>query len=225
MSSLKLKLLINHQKDSLVITSPFSEEEFDNLSSDTLLTLHIGKKRIALANEEYGFGLLQDLNSLIKRAIQGKLELDESIQDNLGHMWHQWYYNKFFGKKRPDFKYQLFSNGSKSWVGMRYYLCCSNNKDNQQWMTFIYSKHGSIFLEVVPQYQWLHDQPPANCSYETYDEFLENYKSLEVVTIDSNNLIMWRQQVLHLLDSYVQNSGFDDRYNVGEADRSDDGEA
>lgn len=220
MTTSRIQLPINTKGDNIEIVIPRPLEGFSYLRGGLSLVLHYDGKEIILAADNIGFEILQDFCHLIKAMVQGELELAPSITRNIGYMWHEWELNERFSIAKPILECSE-NCGIEWWVGMDYLFFCNGSESVEQWMTFVYSKQGKYFLEVVPKYE----ESAPGASVDSYKAFLSNYSSMVLIEIDPNNLQEWAFKLQSLLDIYVKNSGFTDRYNVDDIDRPADGQA
>lgn len=116
---------------------------------------------------------IQSFINLLKCSIDGCLNLHDSIQNDIGLQWNDYCQkmenkNLFFVQKTP-FSY---------WIGHSYLLWLLPSDSEKQLATWLYTKNGSIYLEITPQYHWHFVDGSNEQSYESYLSFRENYKTI-----------------------------------------------
>lgn len=141
------------------------------------------------------YSLRKFINSL-KDAINTQLQLHESIQQNIGFLWHN-YLHSDGGSKFVEIEYE----GQTFWIGERY-LLWTTKKIN----TWLYNKNEKIILELTPSYPWhFADPEDVGTEYFTFAHFINEYKSILIVEIDKCIAINWLAQAEELLELSIKN--------------------
>ncbi len=113
--------------------------------------------------------ILNQFAKNLGNALDNKLQLHESITQNLGFMINEYYH-------------QIFSPNSESsyWVGLNYEIWSTMGDANTYTTTWLYNDDkGDIILEITPLYTWsFQENEIENPMFTTYDEFIKNYKPI-----------------------------------------------
>lgn len=69
--------------------------------------------------------------------------------------------------------------------------------------TLIYKSNNTIYLEIVPTYPWVYEEPKPGDKYISFDEFMKTYKPYAVEIISPETAQIWLnkcQEILDLID-------------------------
>lgn len=132
---------------------------------------------------------LSVLQRLLKKAINGELELHSSIVDKgIGFLSNENFQNS------TDLV-MLKGKEGEHWVGDKYLLW-----DSMRYQTWIYNINNEIVIEITPTYRWHFDEPnEENDEYITYEEFCKNYKTCFTKTISKSIAECWINQCQNIL--------------------------
>jgi hypothetical protein len=134
----------------------------------------------------------------LKKAIKNDLQLDISLNQNLGIMLNQYYQDK-----PSDFVQvsSIYHEGTH-WIGLNYHLFSSFGDAKPQVSTWLYNDdNGDIILEVTKDYPWhfvFDEKDYDDLEYITYDEFMKDYKPLIQRVIPREVAIMWVEQLMEV---------------------------
>lgn len=139
--------------------------------------------------------LVRQFKGMLLWALNNELQLDESIQENLGYMWNRLLHGDSGFKYKDEF-----------WVGLNYSLWETPGNVNPVLTTWIYNDiKGNIILEIAPDYRWHHMDPKPGEKFISYEEFMKNYKPYIVRIIPKNVATRWLAQAEHLLQTIEEN--------------------
>ncbi|MBP6869623.1 hypothetical protein KBC04_01970 [Candidatus Babeliales bacterium] len=178
-----------------------SEEEFHFAKIDffcSKVTVYfVSHNNEFIIGQESAVEIFQSFIGNLKKTINNNLQLDKSIIKNLGLMENQYWNESQFQKK--EFIMVNSSDGSsKYWIGSRYEIWNFNGKGSQSINVWLYNDdNGNIIFEVTPLYQWsfLPDEP-ENPDFQTYEEFMKDYKPLITRVIPRQVAIEWLGQAM-----------------------------
>ncbi len=147
------------------------------------------KIKYILSQKDFLGPKIEPLCWFFTSAKDGKLELSESINDDLGYLYNQKIYNESISsKENPDRR-------------IHYFLMFNGN----QYKTWFYTKKGSIFLQITPTYKWHFSDPKENEIFTPYEEFIKNYKSCLTIEIKKEVLSEWIKQSNEIMDMVLKN--------------------
>ncbi len=109
----RITFIIN-RLEGIEITLPCEEKDLYRYDEVTVV-FHGQDKEFVLYIRDFIIEAITTLNIMLKRALQGRLELHGSIQENIGYLWNEHLQNK------RDLPYDMLE-GRKYWVGLRYSL-------------------------------------------------------------------------------------------------------
>lgn len=131
---------------------------------------------------------------LLRKALSGTLQLDASIQKNIGYL-----YNQDLHEERGDLKYEDFG-ALAFWVGQSYQLWA------YQSASWLYNdKNGDIVFEITP----LYIPKKQNFDVQEYQDFLKNYAPILIKIISkatAQELLHKAELILHKIEDSI-NSG------------------
>jgi hypothetical protein len=135
--------------------------------------------------------------SNLKKNINNKLQLHESINQNLGFMENKYCHE--LPHQNPEFiMVPTSDNSSKYWVGANYKIWSTYNTTKPMLAAWLYNDHdGQIILEVTPLYKWsFFPDNLEDPEFITYEEFMKDYKPLIHRVITLKVAIAWLDQAM-----------------------------
>ena len=143
---------------------------------------------------------------VLKYTIDNKLQLHESLTQNLGLMYNEYFHDLPY--KNPKFIMMSRSDGSsRYWVGYNYKIWETSNDANPYVTTWLYNDYeGNIIFEVTPFYKWsMQEREPEDLDFITYDGFIKNYKPLIHRVIPRDVAIEWLGQAMKIYRGFFKN--------------------
>lgn len=137
---------------------------------------------------------IEKLNTLLTKALHNKLQLHESIQQDIGYLWNE------LLQDRLKLLARVNQEGGNRWIGTCYLLWEIKGLD-----TWLYNKDEKIFMELAPVYKWHFDDPETGEDYITYDEFIKDYKPYLIVEIDKKVAQQWLAKTEELMQIIQDN--------------------
>lgn len=127
------------------------------------------------------------LRVVLEKALQNRLQLHDSIKEDIGFMYNQ--YNYIFWSRgiiRPEgFVYET-KEKSSWWVGEKYKLWLNN------YASWIYNNvDGEIVFEITPFYPYLHGKRKQVENYISYKKWIKNYKPYLIKKITKEVAQKW----------------------------------
>ncbi|MBP6869899.1 hypothetical protein KBC04_03390 [Candidatus Babeliales bacterium] len=155
----------------------------------------IDKQRQINIGEQSIGEIFEPLITCLKKAINKNLRLHESLTQNLGFMQNQYYQNK------ADFFRVAASNDMSSyWVGFDYEICSVSAEAKSYFSAWLYNDiDGKIIFEVTKDYPWHFMELEDNSEdpdFQTYEEFMKDYKPLITRVIPRQVAIEWLNQAM-----------------------------
>lgn len=106
------------------------------------------------------------------------------FSSNLGYDWNHAYHhycnNDNTALDKTFFKYMFFST--------------------YETITWFYTKNSSFIIEITPCYKWSDCTPTKNEQFETFEEFMKNYKPIAIHEISKKTAQEWLKQAQDYLD-------------------------
>jgi len=157
------------------------------------LTITLNEE-LVLADSNPAESVLSNLKNLLKEVFANRLELDETIGDDIGYLF------SLDMHKDIDHRLKYEASGSYSeWIGRKYLLGWGENS-----ISWLYTVNDCIYLEVTPFYECNHDEDESedkkNCIQ--HQEFIKNYKSIARYKIpreDAQQLLRATQGLIDLI--------------------------
>ncbi|AXK60695.1 hypothetical protein [Candidatus Chromulinivorax destructor] len=139
----------------------------------------------------------------LKKAIEGKLQLHESISQNLGLMQ-----NRYYQDKTGFFKVPASNNSSSYWVGLDYQICTTFGDANPLVSAWMYNdNYNNIIFEFTKDYPWHFlalDDKPSESEFIPFDEFIKDFKPLVRRIIPHCIALEWLNQALKFHRSFYE---------------------
>jgi hypothetical protein len=176
-------------------------KEIDYCCSPTKVYF-VNQQELRICQESIGI-VFEGWIARLKKAIDNKLLLHESLTEDLGIIWNykscQIPYN-FFMMPTQDGK-NLY------WVGSNYKIGGTFYDTDYEVTTWLYNDEAyNIVLEVTPFYKWSLDEPEIDDpDFITYDEFMKNYKPLIHRVIPHQIAVQWLEQLMQVYRSFFTN--------------------
>ncbi len=154
----------------------------------------INEQQICIGQGSAG-EIFEHFITCLKKAVDKKLHLHESLTQNLGFMQNQYYQDKtgFIQVSTPN-------DSSPYWVGFDYEIFSAYGESNPHVSTWLYNNlNGNIILEVAKDYPWhfiMLEGDPEDPEFITYDEFMKDYKPLIHRVIPRDVAITWLDQAM-----------------------------
>lgn len=203
-----LKFFIDQQEYfEIVLDCPKNIIHSCNFS---LLSLMIDNRSVII-----GKSIIDDYVQVLKKqlllALANKLQLDASIQQDIGLYW-----NQELNEEDPSSILNYGINGN-SWVGNKYFLWgTDSSKKYEQFGTWLYNNaQGDIIFEVTPVYPETFIDPMNIDEIQDYEQWMQNeYKPFLVRIIPKNIAMQWLEQIELILQKI--------RLNVAEIKTNDE---
>ena len=173
----------------IVITLPVTLDTVFRYD-EVFITFHDhDKAKYTLFRSDFIIYALRVLYCSLESLLEGKRKLHESITKDIGYYWNKelWGNDKHLIQKKNR-------DGKLYWVGWDY--CWWSGFGIESWL---YEKDNKIYLQVTPTYQWPSREQKKQ-GYQTYREFLKNYKPYVVTTIDWQVAQDWYKKAGELLE-------------------------
>lgn len=178
---------------SIKIYLPCKKEE---LKWFTEISIKYQKKdiEIDIYYNDFVCEAMETLLNLLDKAIEGKLEIEkEFVEKGIG-----FYYNIYTNKLRtsgnldvedPAGKFSMWSTPTHIGFG-----------------TYMYNKKNEIYIEISPYYKWHTGCPEDETeSYVTFEQFLSGYKAVDIMKIDKDTAVLWKNECQEILDIAARN--------------------
>ncbi len=156
----------------------------------------VNEQRLRIGQQSTGV-FFEALIRILKQVIDIKLKLHESLTQDLGFMYNDYFHD--LPNKKPKFIMVLASDSSSSyWVGANYKIWNTNKDANPYVTTWMYNDHeGNIIFEVTKFYKWsMQEDDLDDPEFETFDEFMKDYKPLIHRVIPRDAAIAWLDQAM-----------------------------
>ncbi|HJZ23671.1 MAG TPA: hypothetical protein VJ201_04395 [Candidatus Babeliales bacterium] len=140
-----------------------------------------------------------DLVELLNQSLNNKLRLDQSINQDIGYLVHEYHIDE------TKVTQYTFPSGVISWVGYKYKLW-EAHEDNLCLMSWIYNKpDGSIIFEVTPFYPYMYCEPEEEPNYIPYEEWIKTYKPYLIAMLSKEKALQWLEQAQHIIRIIEEN--------------------
>jgi len=184
--------------ESIEIT-PSNKIDFENMYLCTNLEILLkSKDQLLIGKESLGESFRSFISHLTK-AINCELQLHESLTENLGFI-----YNEYFDDV-PKSMMEVDANDSKSsWVIYNYQMWSAIDDANFRTATWLYNDHnGNIILTVTKTYPWFYikDGDVERPDFIYYEDFIRDYKPLFTHIIPKERAMQWLDQANLILNS------------------------
>jgi hypothetical protein len=176
------------------IISIESDFKIDELYSCDDITIKLNNNKIYILECDCLRYSLLGLRSMLCEAFENKLQLHESINQDIGILWNKEFQNK------TELIYEE-CEGQEFWVGRVFLLWSTPGDIKPSLTTWLYNdKDRNIIFEVTPTYYWNFIDPLSDeQDYITYEEFIKNYKPLLIEKISKEAAKEWILKIDELL--------------------------
>ena len=187
----RIKLMLNNNIfiEALI---PCKEQEIEGCE-ETTIVLYLNQERYTISKYNCIGLAMEVLNNLLKRALDGRLHLHQSITKDIGYMTNEYF---------QDSTKELFilNDQEKSWIGLDHLVWSPRGTG-----TWLYTKDSTILLEVAPLYKWHYSDPKKGEDFITYEEFIKNYKPYFILKLNKDTAQQWLDKTEELLIIMKQN--------------------
>ncbi len=135
----------------------------------------------------------------LKKTIDNKLQLHQSITRNLGFMENEYCHD--LPQIKTEFLMIPSSSGESSyWIGSNYEIMKTYNTTKPISATWMYNDYaGNIIFEITPIYKWsFFPDDLQDPEFETYEEFMKDYKPLIHRVIPRDVAVQWLEQAMKI---------------------------
>ncbi len=139
----------------------------------------------------------------LKEAIINNLQLDKSIDQNLGHMYNQ-YSHEMPHQSSKFVMVPTSDNSSTYWVGSNYQIWSTYNTAKPMLNAWLYNNQdGEIIFEITPTYKWsFFPDDLSDPNFITYDEFMKNYQPILQRVIPHDVATQWLDQAMKIYRTF-----------------------
>lgn len=142
---------------------------------------------------------MEDFGIQLKEALNNKLQLHESMTQDIGYLWNEAYRDK------PGLVYEK-SEEVPIWVGDKYRIWCAGKEGEPCFSLWMYNAaDASIILEITPDYPWDFEGAEENSGYVSYDEWIKTYEPLVIRTIPKDIARQWLEQAEGIVRQIQEN--------------------
>jgi len=171
----------------------------EDMESFDYVTVKYLKEQIeyTLYDDDFATEAIQTFKNSLEQALNFKMQIQsEYINKGIGY-----YYNIYTNKLRTTCDRSLVDPAKNfivwstpSYIGIE---------------TFIYNVRDKIYIEISPLYKW-HDGYPEDedenkDEYVPFDDFLNNYKPIDIVSIDRSVAERWLDFCCDMIEIFKEN--------------------
>jgi len=163
---------------------------------DEIQAFFVSKNEKQLCIGEQTTGLFfESLIRVLKKAVDGKLQLHESLMQNLGVLW-----NEYCQDKPELFMIESSDGSSTYWVGIDYKIWSTYVNTNPSISTWLYiDNDDNIIFELTKDYKWsFFPDDLQDPEFITYNEFMKDYKPLIHRIIPRDVAVQWLEQAMKI---------------------------
>jgi hypothetical protein len=196
MNRYDLKFMLN-STDKIIIKlkEPLAEVDCCYMAD---MILEYEQQKILLSREPIFFNM-QKLAELLEEALNNKLFLHVSINNDIGYLSNEYY------QHRNNIVMNDVLQESLRWIGFTYYLW-EGSKKNTRYVTWLYNDdNGENVLEVTPAYPYLFCDPDKEPHYVSYEEWIKNYKPFLNTIIPKKIAQDWLEQAHCIVEQIKAN--------------------
>ena len=182
-------------KDEKIAVFTENEDDFIHCCYEVIIVLFIKNKEIILALDSIKY-LIEIFNNLLKKVVNNKLMLHESITEDIGILDSK---HSFFEKTNLVY---IEGEERKFWVGISYNLW---RYDFTSWL--YNDSFGNIILKLTkafPGHLYFDDETDERFDRE-YAKWIKNYKPFLIRTIPQKIAERWLEQTEQILEQIRQN--------------------
>jgi len=199
-------LILNLSDLELIKIIPDDDINFNemNMCCDEVKAYFINEYKLRVGQDVAG-DFFESFIRKLKKAINNKLQLHESLIKNLGFMQNEYYHEP--SRDKPCFIKILSKSGeSKFWVGLNYQIWETFADANPYVSTWLYNDDDeNIIFEVTKNYKWhftILEGVSEDPEFETYEEFMKKYKPLIHRVIPRDVAIEWLKQLMNVYKDF-----------------------
>ncbi|GIO84679.1 hypothetical protein J25TS5_16110 [Paenibacillus faecis] len=131
---------------------------------------------------------VKQLYNLLTRAMNNELQLNKEFVDKGVGYYHNIYLHELFTTDNKDIddpaeKIIVWSTPTE--VGIE---------------TYIYNIDGEIYLEISPFYKWDSDYPDDENEYQTFEEYINQHQTIDLIHIRRNVAVQWQKILRELIE-------------------------
>jgi hypothetical protein len=215
-NEINVDFAVNAQ-ESIRFKLPHAPEDLRRCDEITVLFQEKCGKAYILYAEDCAAEALITFRGQLERALKGSLELDSSIMPgphckDPGYLWSVYLHKiaseetiidkdleSLINKGLHEACRLVFlkkPNGEKDWIGELYLMWDSAHGRPKTWL---YTRNGTIILEITPAYKWHFIEPEEGEQSITFEEFLKNYKPCAIREISKETAQEWLSKIDELL--------------------------
>ena len=143
--------------------------------------------------DDFATEAITSLKNQLKKALNFELHIqNEYINKGIGY-----YYNIYVNK--------LWTTDAQSLVDPSQNFSLWSTPTHIGIETFMYNIDDKIYIEISPIYKWNCDYPENESEYETFDNFLNNYKPIDIVSIDRSVAERWLDFCCDMIKIFKEN--------------------
>ncbi|GAE90687.1 hypothetical protein [Acetivibrio straminisolvens] len=143
--------------------------------------------------DDFATEAITSLKNQLKKALNFELQIqNEYINKGIGY-----YYNIYVNK--------LWTTDAQSLVDPSRNFSLWSTPTHIGIETIIYNVQNKIYIEISPIYKWNCDYPDDEKEYETFDDFLNNYRPIGIVAIDKSAAIKWLETCNEIIEIFKAN--------------------
>jgi len=183
MNEKKVKLIIKNQQSIEIVN--LNPEENHICMYDELAISFVSDNKCHVLYRDVILGDLRIFRDVLKYVVDNQLNTDESIELDLGFHWNEYLHDLSTDEKtnKKDLsRYLLWSSGPE-----------------KAYSTWFYNKDNEIILEISPDYPWHFIEPKEEEAFDSYDEWMKNYKPLFLGQVDKATAQKWIRQIDEIL--------------------------
>ena len=190
--------------ECMKITSDYDFDfQYLYLCSDITVTFEFKNKQTLKIGRDIAGEIFRSLILHLEKAIDNKLQLHESLTQNLGYL-----YNEYFDDRPASMIVPTEDGPDTHWVIYDYKLWFAYDKENYNVNTWLYNDiKGDIVLEVSKNYPWFYIQEGdiERPDFIYYEDFIKDYKPLLRSVISRDVAILWLQDAKKWLSIFSVN--------------------
>ena len=182
---------------------PSDDIDLEQMYFCTDVKVFFQDENLLLIGEEWAGEIFEQFFSHLKKAINNELQLHESLHQNLGFI-----YNDFFDNIPDSMMVSSLDNVSKHWVIYDYKMWATTKDLSLRVATWLYNDDkGNIILEVTKTYPWFYaqDEDIEDPDFVYYEDFIKDYKSIIYCIIPRDKAIEWLNEAEEWLSVFLKN--------------------
>jgi len=198
------ELILNISNFEFLKIIPCYNINFQQVKLCTNLKIYFQNQSTLCIDTNEAGEIFRSLISHLEKAVDNKLQLHESLTQNIGFM-----YNEYFDNRLESMMVYSEDKSKKHWVMYDYKMWSGSTTDiNNRITTWLYNdKDGNIILEMTKTYSWFYiqDSDIKRSDFVYYEDFIKDYKSLAYCIISQEIATSWLKQAKKLLQIFAEN--------------------